>query len=75
MSEIKVKKGDSVYIKAVVDKAPENGQMLYRLITPRGTVVWSGSDEIVTEDNTQDVLGPDKISHSEPGEFNRFLAS
>lgn len=38
--------GEAVYIKAVVDRTPQDGQKLYRLVTERGTVIWASAEEL-----------------------------
>ena len=43
------KVGDEVVIRAKVDRAPEEGTKLYRLITPEGTVVWASEQELETD--------------------------
>lgn len=44
------KKGDNVYIRAVVDRAPQEGAKLYRLVTEKGTVVWARPEELIGTD-------------------------
>lgn len=41
--------GDTVYVKAKVDRAPSGSGRLYRLITEKGTVVWAAPEELAGE--------------------------
>lgn len=38
--------GSEVLIRATIDRVPQEGQELYRVITPSGSIVWVRAEEM-----------------------------
>lgn len=41
------KKGETVLVKAVVDRAADESHKLLRLVTEKGTVLWASPEEVI----------------------------
>lgn len=41
------KKGETVLVKAVVDRAADENHKLLRLVTEKGTVLWASPEEVI----------------------------